>query len=653
MRDRMTSQSSRYRRRAFGLGVAGAVAVWLLLWVLPAGRGVTARIDRQVFDELILREGGPVERDDFVLLGIDEAALNLSGVTEDELSASETLERMGERFPWDRRVWAAAIDRLADAGARLIVVDLVFGNPSDPEADRLFLEAVERHADRVVLTSLFAPVGTTADGREEFTLVEPMRELVDTGTRVGFANFPIDLEDGVCRRARFRSTLGRENGRILEGEPEYLSLAGQVVEELGGEVSMADRELRWATDGERAGTAIYEPRSVHEIFIDEFWERNFAAGGFFKDKIVMIGPVAPRFQDIHGTPVGPLTGPQLHLQAAACGLAGAYLTPVAWGGWLALAAGMLSAWLTARIGHPLLTVAWLIGLLAGVVALVAGGLLFGSVLIPGFTTAVAVVIASWVAALSFRLVAERLERRRLRDQFRRFVSRDVADRLVRDPDEWHRLAQGTRRRVVVLFSDVRGFTSRSERDGAESLVSQLNEYLTAMVSIVFRHGGTLDKFIGDAVMAHWGALGEGTDEANARAALATARDMLETLTGLNRDWEERGMEPLKVGIGLHLGEVIAGELGSSERIEFGVIGDAVNLASRLEGLTKPFAADVTYSAEVREAAADELGIALGGVRVKGREAAVALFAEGDEVRIKQATDAMQRDPDGVVVMETK
>ncbi len=649
----MTSQSSKYQRRAFGLGMAGALLAWLLLWGLPGGREVSARIDRQIFDQLIRSEGGPPEREDFVLLGIDEAALNLAGVTEEELAESEVLGRMGARFPWDRRVWAEAVERLAGAGARLVVIDLVFGNPSDPEADRAFIEAVERHADRVVLTSLFAPVGTTEGGTEEFVLVEPMAELVATGARVGFVNFPIDMADGVCRRARFRSTLGRENGQPLEGEPEHLSLAGRIVEELGGEVPRDDRELRWTTEADRGGTAVYEPRSVHQIFVDELWRRNFDDGRFFEGKIVMIGPVAPRFQDIHGTPAGPLTGPQLHLQAAACGLAGAYLTPVAWGGWLALAAGLVSAWLTARLRRPLAAVACLVGLLAGLVALVVGGALLGSVLVPGFSAAVAFVIASWIGAQSFRLVVEQLERRRLRDQFRRFVSRDVADRLVRDPDEWRRLAQGNRRRVVVLFSDVRGFTSRSEQDDAEEVVKQLNEYLTAMVSVVFRHGGTLDKFIGDAVMAHWGALGEGDDATHARAALATAREMLGTLGDLNGKWTGEGRTPLKVGIGLHLGEVIAGELGSSERIEFGVIGDAVNLASRLEGLTKVFAADLIYSADVREAAADESGIPLGQVRVKGREGAAGLFAEGSAEAIRAAADRMPRGADGVIVMESK
>jgi adenylate cyclase len=276
--------------------------------------------------------------------------------------------------------------------------------------------------------------------------------------------------------------------------------------------------------------------------------------------------------------------------------------------------------LLAGIGAILLGAAWL--------AAAAG---WGMTTFQLLSTGVGLVAfaAGTVTAQSHDLLSERMERGRLTREFRRFVSRDVADALVQDPGGYEAVAAGRRRRVVVLFSDVRGFTGRSEEANPEELVGQLNEYLTRMVAVVFRHGGTLDKFIGDAVMAHWGALDDGGDAAHAAAALAAAAAMIEELGELNRKWGEQQRLPFGVGIGVHLGEVIAGEIGSPERTEFGVIGDAVNLASRIEGLTKYFGVSLLVSGEAHEAAGRPAGFRPAGrVQVKGRLQPVTLFGPG-------------------------
>ena len=252
------------------------------------------------------------------------------------------------------------------------------------------------------------------------------------------------------------------------------------------------------------------------------------------------------------------------------------------------------------------------------------------------------------------MVTERLEKLRLRRDFRRFVSRDVADAMIAQQDEWRETAAGVKRRVVVLFSDVRGFTERSEQTDPGDLVKQLNEYLTSMVEVIFRHGGTLDKFIGDAVMAHWGALGGGSDEDHARKALLAARDMIAVLARMNASWQAAGKAPFQIGVGLHLGEAVAGEIGSPDRTEFGVIGDTVNLASRLEGLTKTFHCEVIYSDEVREASRMNDGaLDLGLVRVKGRRNPVRLFGTGDEEVVREHLKSLERDADGVILMTVK
>jgi adenylate cyclase len=263
-------------------------------------------------------------------------------------------------------------------------------------------------------------------------------------------------------------------------------------------------------------------------------------------------------------------------------------------------------------------------------------------------------IVGWAVAQSYEIVTERLEKGRLRKDFRRFVSRDVADAMIDAKDDWKITASGVKRRVVVLFSDLRGFTERSEKTDPGDLVKQLNEYLTSMVEVIFRHGGTLDKFIGDAVMAHWGALGVGDEKDNAHRAILAGKDMIAALETMNVRWQAEGKSPFKIGVGLHLGEAIAGEIGSPDRTEFGVIGDTVNLASRLEGLTKEFHCEVIYSEEVKIAAGlAEGAIDLGKVRVKGRRNPVRLFGIGNESDVKEQLKSFDRDAEDCIVMTVK
>jgi adenylate cyclase len=174
--------------------------------------------------------------------------------------------------------------------------------------------------------------------------------------------------------------------------------------------------------------------------------------------------------------------------------------------------------------------------------------------------------------------AERIRRETLvRSNFERFFAPNLAARIAGAPEELK--LGGDKRTVAVLFSDIRGFTPLSESMRPEHVASLLSEYFTAMVDCVFRHGGTLDKFIGDALMAQWGAPIAAPDDAD--RAVAAALDMMTELSSLNEKWEREGRPRLSIGIGLNIGEVFAGNIGSERRLEFTVIGDAVNIASRL------------------------------------------------------------------------
>ena len=176
---------------------------------------------------------------------------------------------------------------------------------------------------------------------------------------------------------------------------------------------------------------------------------------------------------------------------------------------------------------------------------------------------------------------------------------------------------GEKRELTIFFSDVRNFTTITEQSDPIELIALLNEYLTAMTEIIFKHDGIVDKFIGDGILAYWGAFTPGKNHAllAARASL----EMTRRLEELNREWQSVGRQPISIGIGLNTGDVIFGNVGSGKKIEFTVIGDAVNLASRLEGLNKQFGTSIIISESTRSRLGDAAVVrALGGVQVKGK-----------------------------------
>ena len=212
-------------------------------------------------------------------------------------------------------------------------------------------------------------------------------------------------------------------------------------------------------------------------------------------------------------------------------------------------------------------------------------LAFNNGLIVSFLYPLASLVLGVVGALAMGLVIEAFERERVRDVFSRFVPEPVVDEVLKNVDEDLRLG-GQRELVTVLFSDVRGFTTFSESREPEVVIEILNRYLTSMTDVILAHGGTLVTFMGDGIMAVFGAPIAVDDHAD--RALAAAREMAgPTLDGFN-DWlraEELG-EGFQIGIGLNSGVVMAGNVGSEQRLEYTVIGDTANTASRLEGLTK-------------------------------------------------------------------
>ncbi|MEK7370135.1 MAG: adenylate/guanylate cyclase domain-containing protein [candidate division NC10 bacterium] len=222
---------------------------------------------------------------------------------------------------------------------------------------------------------------------------------------------------------------------------------------------------------------------------------------------------------------------------------------------------------------------------------------------------------------SFNRMARSLrEKEMIKRAFTRYVAREVVEEILKDPE--HLILSGERREVTVLFCDIRGFTPLSERLSPEEVVALLNEFYTLMIETTFRHDGTLDKFLGDAVMAVFGAPIAHPDHA-ARAVL-TALDMQVGVAALNERRRQAGQAPIAVGIGVSLGEVVAGTVGTEERMEYTVIGDSVNLAARLEAAAKP--GRILMSRRTYEKAKDLVeAVSLGAMKLKGKEEQVEVY----------------------------
>ena len=343
----------------------------------------------------------------------------------------------------------------------------------------------------------------------------------------------------------------------------------------------------------------------------------------FKDRIVIVGVNADGLHEVFTTPFpeGEINGPEVHANMADALLANRSI--VRSPAWVTVALTVAAAGVVGVAG--LFLNAWL----TGAVALAAAAILvWQSVVwfargfwIPVTIPALAIVFA-FVGDLAWKYVVEGREKRKVKKLFSRYVSKDVFDQLVANPS----LAAlgGARRHMTVLFSDIRGFTTMSEKGSPEDVVSQLNELFTRMVGVVFEHRGTVDKFVGDMVMALYSAPLD--DAEHADHAVQTALAMIRTLNEMNQEWQSQGKPTLDIGIGINTGDMVAGNIGSDTIMSYTVIGDAVNLGARLESLNKDFGTRIIISESTRAELKGRYDIhPLGEVVVKGKTKPVAIF----------------------------
>jgi adenylate cyclase len=343
-----------------------------------------------------------------------------------------------------------------------------------------------------------------------------------------------------------------------------------------------------------------------------------------RGRIALVGTTVPGLHDLRATPVSPnFPGVEIHANAIASILDGHFKQRPDFSAAAELLQLALAGLLLA-IALPRLKPAQSIALAAGA-ALCATGFNFWLYHAHGYVLPLAATLLL-VLALSFLDLAygywfEYRKRRAIARRFGEYVAPELVERMAEDPERYR--MEGDSRELTVLFADVRDFTAISEKMSPQALRQYLNPYLSRMSEDIRAGGGTLDKYMGDAVMAFWGAPLEQAD--HAERAVAAALRMQASAQALDAEFRRRGMPPLKIGIGINTGQMHVGDMGSAIRLAYTVIGDAVNLGARLEGLTKVYGAGIVVSESTRLAAPRFAYRELDRVRVKGRSLPAPVF----------------------------
>lgn len=559
-----------------------ALIVGLLASALAGGiaaTGALTQLESATVDERFRVRGEQGPPSGVAIVEIDDPVVNKLG------------------FPFSRALHARAIDALLAAGARAIDYDVQFTEPADRRGDAALARAA---ADpRVALGS----AEIRPDGR---AVILP--DLADAGVRVGQVFFPVD-DDGTWRRF----------GGSHHGLPHVTALAA------GGSPEAPERPIDFAGP---QGT-------VTHLSFTKVLDGDFDPA-LVRDRIVVVGVTAPANQDFHPTPYGgQMSGVEIHANAIQTILDDYPLrdAPPAVAVLLVLACGLLAPLATALPGSPTraLVRALAVGA-AGVVALLGGAQLAfdGGAIVPVVAPLLALLFGT-AGAVALTYAVELRAQRRLRVELERFVAPAVATELLaRDQPLESRKVLGT-----VLFSDLRGFTTLSERLGAERTIALLNRYLELVTATVLDRGGTVVSYQGDGVMAVFGAPLALADHA-ARAVDAGFALVDEVLPALNAWAAERGLlesDPLGIGVGINSGELMAGVIGSERRVEYAAIGDVTNVAARLQALGRELALEPPARLFVAEATVKALGgtgaaerlVRHGEVGLKGRRVPVAVW----------------------------
>ena len=562
----------------------------------------------------------------------------------------KSINKLG-RFPWSRSTWSRVVDRLTADGARVIVFDVILSEKENAKSDDQLQRAIQRNG-RVILPLVFDFIATgfkesgftsqkvdavTASsfavirpGDETFVplkakmVLPPLSRFSSAAQALGQINMIPD-EDGTLRwemlaieyQGDYYPPIGLQAARLYRDlGPESLVL------DYRGSVSLGDTVV--PTD--QYGRMLINYRGPDRTFpmypVSDILDGT-APVGTFKDRIVLIGPTALGIYDLRVTPfTANMAGIEKHASVVDNLLRGDFLHRTETGVLpliflFAIVLGLTLPRLGAKSGAALF-LAFFASYMALVQYLFAVKGIWFNLVYPA-----SALFFGYTSQTAYRFFTEERRAREIRKMFSSYVSKRIVDELIRDPSKAK--LGGDRKEITVLFSDIRGFTSFSEKLQPEEVVSLLNEYLGAMTEIVFAHEGTLDKFVGDAIVAFWGAPLSQPDHAERACRCALA--MIDKLKQLQAKWAAEGKHVIDIGIGINTGDMVVGNIGApGKKMDYTVIGDNVNLGARLEGLTRQYNNHIIISEFTCNKVKDILAVnELGSVTVKGKQHPVVIY----------------------------
>jgi class 3 adenylate cyclase/CHASE2 domain-containing sensor protein len=576
-------------RRYRTLAVCGILALLtstaaLLLYrlPLPSAAGLNRLADYRVHADLVAnaRSLGFANAPDYEKAN---GHIALIAIDDESLAPNSGLPR----WPFPRGIYGALLKKLSAAGAKAVAFDVDFVEPSaDPRQDAQFASGARR-----VPTVAAYQIATTSDGHSGAELPPPvLRSTMSIGytsvdTPGGFTiGQPIrighfDAVPGSVAKALSLAAVEAYTGKhfdtsripTLDGEMLVLPFGVDSTMNITQRAGAQDTNVTFVDQTLSIADAVKHD-SVSDL-------HTFANG-----RIVLIGATAQAFQDVATTMTGKIPGVYVHARLVDQILTGRYITPAP--GQLDIAliivlplllAGMLAQF------RPLVAVILAAAVTLAYVEVAIALFVYKLYWLDILHVAGAMVLAA-LAIVAYRVVGENAQRRTVTSAFGLHVSPAVVNEILKQEGGATSALAGKRAKTTIFYSDIRGFTSMSEKMSAEAVYEQLNEYFEAMCEVIFTYGGYVDKFIGDCIMAIFSAPNQTPDDA--RKAVEAALDQQDVIAHLAQSWQEQGKQALSVGMGINTGYVVMGNLGSQKRMNYTVIGDDVNVAARLYNVAK-------------------------------------------------------------------